>query len=117
MESDRRLVEHVEHAHQLRSDLRRQTDALAFAAGKRRRIAVEHEISDADRVEKSKAVAHLLQNLSGDLLLARRKGDRLEKFDSVAKLQRDNFVDRLSGHRHRERLRLQPPPMALRTFL
>ena len=33
MQADRRLVEHVQHAAQLRADLRRQPDALRFAAG------------------------------------------------------------------------------------
>jgi hypothetical protein len=39
MQADRRLVEHVEHAGQAGADLRRQTDALALAAGQRAGIA------------------------------------------------------------------------------
>ena len=38
VQSDGRLVENVEHAHQARADLRRQTD-LWLAAGERRRRA------------------------------------------------------------------------------
>jgi hypothetical protein len=40
VQSDRRLVEHVEYAAQLRADLRGQADALSFAAGQRRRRTV-----------------------------------------------------------------------------
>ena len=48
VQADRRLVEHVEHAGQLRSDLRRQPDALPFAARQRRGAAAEREVADAD---------------------------------------------------------------------
>jgi hypothetical protein len=41
MEPDRRLVEDVEHAHQLAADLGGQPDALALAAGEGPRGAVE----------------------------------------------------------------------------
>ena len=36
MQPDRRLVEHVQHAGQIRADLRGQADALSFAARQRR---------------------------------------------------------------------------------
>ena len=39
VQTDARLVEDVKHAHQRRADLRGETDALIFAAGKRRRGA------------------------------------------------------------------------------
>ena len=41
MKSDRGLVENVEDAHEARPDLRREPDALALAAGKTARSAVE----------------------------------------------------------------------------
>ena len=41
VQADRRLVEDVQHAHQLAADLRRQPDALCLAAGQRRRAAVD----------------------------------------------------------------------------
>ena len=40
MQTDRRFVEHICHPRQSRTDLPRQTDALHFAPGKRRRLAV-----------------------------------------------------------------------------
>jgi hypothetical protein len=53
VEPDGRLVEHVEHAGQLRSDLRGQPDALAFTARERGRAARERQIPDADVDQES----------------------------------------------------------------
>ena len=62
MQPDRRLVEHVEHAGEVRADLRRQPDALAFAAGQRRRAPSEREIPDADVVQEPQAIADLAED-------------------------------------------------------
>ncbi|CAH0326741.1 hypothetical protein SRABI106_04759 [Rahnella aquatilis] len=35
MQADRRLIQHVHHAHQTGTNLARQTDTLGFAAGQR----------------------------------------------------------------------------------
>ena len=48
MQPDGRLVQHVEHAAQLGSDLRGQPDALAFAAGERGRRAVQRDVAQPD---------------------------------------------------------------------
>ena len=53
VQADRRLVEHVEHAGQVRADLRRQPDALPFAARQRRGAAAERQVADADVVAGS----------------------------------------------------------------
>ena len=49
VEADRRLVEDVEHADQLRPDLRREPQPLRLTAGERRRRAVEREVTDRRR--------------------------------------------------------------------
>ncbi len=48
MQADAGLIEHVEHAHQTRSDLRGEADALRFAARKRAGTAVEIQVVEAD---------------------------------------------------------------------
>ena len=48
MQPDARLVEHVQHSHEARADLRRQPDPLRFAAGERPRAAIEVEIVESD---------------------------------------------------------------------
>ena len=45
VQTDGWLIEHVQHAGELRSDLRRQTDALPLAARKRRRAAGKRQIA------------------------------------------------------------------------
>ena len=70
MQSDRRLVEHVQHAAQLRSDLRRQPDALSFAAAQRHRRAVQRDVAQADRVQEFQPLGDLAPDASRNLLLA-----------------------------------------------
>src|SRR5277367_6170007 len=48
MQSDRRLVENVEHANEARTDLRGKADALALAAGETARRAIERQVFEAD---------------------------------------------------------------------
>src|SRR5439155_23365417 len=79
MQADRRLVEDVENAHELRANLGGETNALPFPAGESRRVAIERQIADADRAEKGEALANFLQDFSGDLLLALGEIDRFEK--------------------------------------
>ena len=52
VQADGRFVENVEHAAQLRSDLGREADALAFSAGERGGGAAEREIAESDVVQK-----------------------------------------------------------------
>ena len=70
MQADGRLVEHVEHAAQLRADLRGQADALAFAAGKRGGGAVERDVSQADGVEEFQPLGDFAHHAAGHLLFA-----------------------------------------------
>ena len=67
VQADGRLVEHIEHAAQLRADLRGQADALRFAAGKRGGGAVEAQVIQADGGEKFQAAADLIDHAAGDL--------------------------------------------------
>src|SRR5437879_2946492 len=48
MQSDARLIKDIKNANELRAKLRRQANALGFAAGKRGRWAVERQILQAD---------------------------------------------------------------------
>ena len=66
MQADRRLVEHVQHAGQVRADLRREADALSFAARERCRAAAEREIADADVVKETEPLLDLAQDALGD---------------------------------------------------
>ncbi len=71
VQPDRRLVEHVEHAGEARTDLARETDALALAARQRPGIAAERQIVEPDVVEKAKPLADFLEDALADLVLLR----------------------------------------------
>ena len=81
VQADRRLVEDVEHADELRADLRRQPDALRLAARERLRGAVEREVADADVVEERQPLADLLQDPVADQLLGRRQLQPAEELE------------------------------------
>ena len=69
MQADRRLVENVQHADQAAADLPGQANALRFAAGKRRRRAVEREIVEPDILQEAEPAADFLEHFGGDQLL------------------------------------------------
>ena len=75
VEADARLVEDIQHPHQTRSDLGRETDALALAAGQRRRRTGERQIAEAHALQESQTRPDLLEDLAGDhhLLVAQHK--------------------------------------------
>ena len=70
MQADGRLVQHVQHAAQLRADLRRQPDALRFAARKRGGRALQAQVVQAHGREELQPPPDLVQHAAGDLRLA-----------------------------------------------
>src|SRR3546814_14410301 len=71
VEADRGLVEDVEHARQAAADLRREPDALRFAARERAAGAIEVEIIEPDIVEEAEPFEDFLEDALGDLVLLR----------------------------------------------
>lgn len=69
VQPDGRLVEHIEHPGQPRSDLARQPDALALASRQGPGIAAEREVFETHIVEKAEPFADLLEDSAGDLVL------------------------------------------------
>ena len=74
VEADGGLVADVEHPHQGRPDLRREPDALPFAAGERGGGAVEREVLEPDVAQEGETPPDLLEDLARDLALARSQG-------------------------------------------
>ena len=72
MQADRRLIEHVERADQMRAERSRQLDALRFAAGKRRGQPVKRQIIEAYFIEEAQALPNFFQDFVGDGGLGRR---------------------------------------------
>ena len=101
MQPDRRLVEDVEHAHQLAADLGREPDALRLAAGQRRRAPVDGDVVEPDVVEETETLLDLLDHLACDGLLALAELQRVEapqrRTDAV--LAELGDVHPVDGHR------------------
>ena len=76
VEADRGLVEDVEDAGQAGADLRGEADALALAAGERAGGAGEGQVVEPDIDEELQALADLLQDARGDLVLLWRQRRR-----------------------------------------
>ncbi len=66
MQSDRRLVEYVEDSAEARTDLRREANALALAAGKRGRVAIERQIAETDGVQELETFDDFTAQAFGD---------------------------------------------------
>ena len=81
MQTDRRLVQHVARADQAAADLRRQTDALRFAATECHRLAAEREVVQTDGSEEAESTAHLAHDRLGDLLARRREVEVLDDIE------------------------------------
>src|SRR6185436_14891536 len=78
VQADRRLVEDVADAAQVRAELRREPDALGLAAGQRRRRAVEREISQSDEIEEGESALELRRHVARNLELPRFELQLLE---------------------------------------
>src|SRR5689334_1076612 len=115
MKTNRRFVEHVQHAAQLRSDLRRESNALPFTAGQRRRRAIERQITEAHRLQKLQTILDLAQYRTSNLLFARTELHLLERRDSILDRQRRVFRNPTSTDLHRQRIRTQTPSITLAT--
>ena len=87
VQPDRRLVEHVQHAGEVRADLRRQPDALPFTARQRRGAAAERQVADAHVVQEVQPVADLAQDAAGDERFAVGQLERVEQRDRLGDRQ------------------------------
>ena len=113
VEPDRRLVEDVEDADELRADLGREPQPLRLAARERRRRAVERQVADADVVEERQPLADLLHDPVADQLLGRASARARRRSRSAARhRQLRELVDRSAADGDREHLGLQPRALA-----
>ena len=112
VEADRRLVEDVEHADELRADLGREPQPLRLAARERRRGPVEREVADADVVEEREPLADLLHDPRADQLLGRRELEAVEEAQRRRDRELSELVDVALADRDREHLGLEPRALA-----
>ena len=74
VQSNAGFVEDVEHVDQLRTNLRSQADALAFAASQRCRLAVQRQIVKPYFKQEVQSRTYLLQYLGSNLALGALQG-------------------------------------------
>ncbi len=113
VQPDRRLVEDVEDADELRPDLCRQPQPLSLAARQRLRRPVELEVADADVLEEHQPLAHLLEDAPTDELLGLRQLELVDEPERTCNRHLREPVDREIADRHGEHLRLEPRAVAL----
>ena len=112
VQTDRRLVEHVQRADEPGADLRRQPDPLRLAAGERARRARQREVVEADVEEEPEAGVDLLRHPLGDHLVPLGQleaGEELRRLADAHVAHRGD-VEVVDGDR--ERRRLEPRALA-----
>ena len=114
VETDRRLVEDVEHADELRADLCREPQPLRLAARQRLCGTVELEIADADIGEERESLPDLLHDPVPDQLLGRSEVELVEEPQGAGDREPGERVDRQVADRDRQHCRLETRATAVR---
>ena len=112
MQPDGRLVEHIEHAAQAAADLRRQTDALHFAARKRGGRPRERQVVQAHVHQKLHPVANLAGHFARHFTLRVRRLPIAELLQQPAQRQAAKLVDRPAAQPHGRRIVAEPAATA-----
>ena len=109
MEANGRFVQHIAAAHQPRSHLGGQTNALGFAAGKRVGRTIQSEIPKAHGLHEAKSGFHFLQNGRGDSVAFLAQREVVEVRHRIHDGHRGNFGDvgAISAQTHAQRCGLQ----------
>ena len=107
MQADRGLVEHVQHANQTRTNLRREPDALGFAAGEGRGVARHRQIIKADIEEETQASVDLLEDLLGDDRIAVVEFELTERLCRIGDRHRAEVTDVVPVDRDRKGERVE----------
>ncbi len=126
VQTDGRLVEHVAHSLQIRTELRRQPDALRLAAGQSGGGAVELQIPETHVAQEQRACGQLREQVAGDVelaaaqlifahgvgeLLHRQSGERRDRSAAkqhVARHRIEAFAGAVRADRRRAVVRLAP---------
>src|SRR6202020_433376 len=111
---DRRLVEHIKHAGEARTDLRSEPYPLALAARQRARRARQRQIVEPDVAQEGEPVDDLLQDSLGDLVAlgVELRRQALRPADRRGDREQAHLPDVLAVDLDRQRLRLEAKAVA-----
>ena len=84
MQTDARLIEDIEHAHQPGANLRCQTNALGLAARKRPGAAAQRQIIQAYIDQKLQSGLDLLDDLTRDHFVLFAERDAVDEIQCLA---------------------------------
>ena len=96
VQADARLVEHVEHSHQPRPDLRGQPDPLRLTAGERAGATVEVQVVQSDAQEQLEPAADLLEHLPAGIGAAAGRLDGAQERVELVEIELAELVDGLA---------------------
>ena len=118
MQADGRLIEHVKNAAQIRAELRRQANALRFAAAQSFGRTAEREIAEPDIVHESKPLLDFRNQIRPRSSFGCRVNSTCRLvWPRFAGRKRGEIVDRLALHPHVTRDRIQARAVAGRADL
>ena len=113
VESDRRLVEHVQDTDETGADLGGEPDPLRLAAGQRAGRPVEREVVEADVEQEAQPLVDLLDDALGDLPLALGQLEVVgEEGRRLVDRQGTDLGDVLAADGDGQRRRLEPRTVA-----
>ena len=101
VQTDGRLVQNIQHAHQGRTDLGGQPDTLALAAGKGSRRAGERQIAQSHIRQELQAGLDLLDDLLGHHGHTALQAKIFHKFQLVPDAHAAKVHNADAAHRHR----------------
>ena len=84
MQADGRFVEDVKNAAQIRAELRRQPNALRFAAAQRLRRTAQREITEPDVLHELEALLNFRHEIGGDRFLVAAKTELADQARSAS---------------------------------
>ena len=108
VQPDRRLVQHVERAHELRAELVGQVDPLRLAAGQCPRLPGEREVAETHAQEEGELGIELAQDLAGDDVLPGAETEVAEETGRGVDRERGELGDGEPGDADRQRGGLEP---------
>ena len=117
VQTDARLVQHIQHTGQGAADLGCQTDALALTAGQRGCTAGERQIAKAHTFQKTKPLLHLFKDRRTDHLIAGADLGRADKLQLLVDAFLAEVGDIDAAHRDSKAGRLQAAAVTGRTNL
>ena len=100
VQTDRRLVEHVERADERGAERGGEVNPLRLAARERRRQPIERQVIEADVAQEREPPADFLQHLFGDHFFLLTEREAAEERLRFAHGERRDAIDRASAHLH-----------------